>query len=450
MNKSTSQPERIKLTPIQIGASVILVILIILVEGLILNAYFSNKTATKDFQLSSSALTSAANMQREVLRLQVETERVLTGESEDFSLVDLQRGLLANQLRRAIAKENTDTESLLEIEKSLEEFDVLVEKIRANPTSEVFAEAYPEFADLFDIITRQQLKPFYDVQEANFYSVLSLFLNTQSTSQIVLLGASLLIIALVGGMFFSFSRTLRERLESKNIQVEELEKRVAERTQAAIQRTRALETSTEVSRRLSTILDADQLVKEVVEQLVTALDYYYAHIYLFEEDENTLVVKGGTGEAGQVLLARGHTIPKGRGLVGRAAERNEVVLVGDTLNEEGWLPNDLLPETKSECAVPIAIGDKVLGVFDVQHNIVDGITEEDVDLLEGLANQVAIAIQNAQAYTIAQRQAEREIRITEISAEIQQATTVDDVVKIAVSELGQTLEATRAIGQIGK
>ena len=222
-----------------------------------------------------------------------------------------------------------------------------------------------------------------------------------------------------------------------------LEKQVAART-------RALETSTEVSRRLSTILDQDQLVKEVVEQLVTAFGYYYAHIYLFEEDENTLVMKGGTGEAGQVLLARGHTIPKGSGLVGRAAERNEVILVGDTLNEEGWLPNDLLPDTKSECAVPIAIGDNVFGVFDVQHNIVDGLKEEDANLLQGIANQVAIAVQNAQAYTIAQEQAEREIRISEISAEIQRAATVDDVVKIAVSELGQTLEATRAIGQIGK
>ena len=220
--------------------------------------------------------------------------------------------------------------------------------------------------------------------------------------------------------------------------------------QTIADRTRALETSTEVSRRLSTILDADQLVKEVVEQLVTAFNYYYAHIYLFEEDENTLVMKGGTGEAGQVLLARGHTIPKGRGLVGRAAERNEVVLVGDTLNEDGWLPNDLLPDTKSECAVPIAIGDNVLGVFDVQHNIVDGITEADAGLLEGLANQVAIAVQNAKAFTIAQEHAEREARISEISAEIQRATTVDDVMKIALGELGQTFEATRIVGQIGK
>ena len=210
------------------------------------------------------------------------------------------------------------------------------------------------------------------------------------------------------------------------------------------ERSKQVETGSEVSRRLSTILDVEQLVKEVVEQLVTAFDYYYAHIYLFEDDENTLVMKGGTGEAGQVLLSRGHTIPKGRGLVGRAAETNEVILIGDTLNEEGWLPNDLLPDTKAEVAVPISIGENVLGVFDVQHNIVNGLKEEDADLLESIANQIAIAVQNAQAYVEAQEQAEREARITEISTQIQQATTVEDVMKIAVSELGQTLNSERA------
>jgi len=234
---------------------------------------------------------------------------------------------------------------------------------------------------------------------------------------------------------------LAEAFNQMNAQIQDLintlEEQVADRT-------RALETSTEVSRRLSTILDQEQLVKEVVEQLVTAFKYYYAHIYLFDEDKNTLIMKGGTGEAGQVMLSRGHTIQKGHGLVGRAAESNKVILVGDTLNEEGWQPNELLPETRSEVAIPIAIGDNVLGVFDVQHNIINGITEEDATLLQSIANQVAIAVQNAQAYTRAQRQADRETHITEISQQIQQATTIDEVMKIAVSELGQVLDAKRA------
>ena len=221
-----------------------------------------------------------------------------------------------------------------------------------------------------------------------------------------------------------------------------LEQRVADRT-------RALETSTEVSRRLSTILDQDQLAKTVVDELVSSFGYYYAHIYRFQEgDKNILHMQGGTGEAGQVLLARGHTIAKGRGLVGRAAETNSVVLVNDTLNEEGWLPNELLPETRSEIAVPIAIGDEVLGVFDVQHNVVDAFTEEDAGLLQSLANQVAIAAQNAQVYVEAQKRADREALIGDIGQKIQNAATVEDALQVAVRELGRALKAEHSSVQL--
>jgi putative methionine-R-sulfoxide reductase with GAF domain len=144
-------------------------------------------------------------------------------------------------------------------------------------------------------------------------------------------------------------------------------------------------TSADVSRRLSTILSERQLIIEVVEQIKAAFDYYHVHIYLLDESTGDLIMTGGTGDVGASMLGSGHKIPKGKGLVGRAAETNAPVLVSDTLKDPDWLPNPLLPETASEAAVPIALADQVLGVLDVQHNKADGLKQEDLDLLRSLA-----------------------------------------------------------------
>lgn len=253
-------------------------------------------------------------------------------------------------------------------------------------------------------------------------------------------------LVLTVGVRNAVERDRLAELRAANQELEAIRESLEDRVK---QRTRALASSAEVSRRLSTILDQKQLLVSVVEEIQSAFGYYHAHFYLIDEAGESLLMAGGTGEAGQALLRSGHKVTMGKGLVGRAAATGQAILVADTSQDPNWLPNPLLPETKSEVAVPIMTGNRLLGVLDVQQNIVNSLGEDDLQLLQSVANQVAVAVQNAQVYAVSQQQAEREMAVNLMSRRIQSAQTIDDVLRVVVQELQQLSGARKASIQIG-
>ena len=166
-----------------------------------------------------------------------------------------------------------------------------------------------------------------------------------------------------------------------------LEQRVSERT-------RDIAIAAEVGQRASLIRDLETLLSESVELIRDRFDLYYAQIYLLDASGKTLVLRAGSGEVGKQLLQRAHRLAVGSGINGSAAASRQTVIVSDTLANNIFRPNPLLPATRSEMSVPLVIGERVLGVLDLQSNAANALNMENASVFLTLATQIAIAIEN--------------------------------------------------------
>ncbi|MFC1975997.1 substrate-binding domain-containing protein [Chloroflexota bacterium] len=185
-------------------------------------------------------------------------------------------------------------------------------------------------------------------------------------------------------------------------------------------RIRQLQTVAEVGTAASTILDIDKLLQTMVDLTRTRFDLYHAHIYLLNETEDILVLKAGAGAKGRQMVEQGWSLPvtTEQSLVVRAAQNRQGEIVNNVQANPHWLPNPLLPNTRSELAVPLIVSDQLLGVLDVQANEIDYFTEEDVHIQSTLAAQIAVAIKNAQLY---RKEAERVRELGQLNKDLETA-----------------------------
>jgi signal transduction histidine kinase len=196
----------------------------------------------------------------------------------------------------------------------------------------------------------------------------------------------------------------------------------AEQRRARAERERftlQLRTASDIAGEISAILDPDKLLNTVIRLLKERFGLYYAHYYTFDRTDAQLRLRAGYGEAGQQMLDQSHTIPlqTQQSLVARAARTRKAIVVQDVLEETGFLPNPLLPQTRSEVAVPILAAGEVLGVLDVQHDRADYFTEGDLNVYNTLAGQIATAMENATLFEEIQQTAERLREVDRLKSE---------------------------------
>jgi GAF domain-containing protein/HAMP domain-containing protein len=196
-------------------------------------------------------------------------------------------------------------------------------------------------------------------------------------------------------------------------------------------------TTSEIAREATTgNLDISETLKRLVDLVKTRFGFYHSSIFLLDALKQNAVLRESTGEAGAVLKQKGHKLAVGSAsIVGQATGRGEPVVVGDVTLEENYYPNPLLPNTRSELAIPLKIGDQVYGALDVQSEAVNAFSVEDISILRVLADQLTVTIQNANLYSKTQQTLERHRLLHQITSAAGQNITVEDVIRNAVQTL---------------
>ena len=197
--------------------------------------------------------------------------------------------------------------------------------------------------------------------------------------------------------------------------------------QALANQTRQLLTVADVTTATSTLLDTDDLLQQVVDLTRERFGLYHAHIYLLNERGDTLELAASSGEAGREMVAQHWHIPLDdeESVVANAVRTRQGVIVNDVRRAANQVRNPFLLDVRSELAVPLIMGHRVLGALDVQSEAVDYFTDDDLWIQSTLAGQVAVALQNARLFTETTRareeaeQAKREIESVNKTLEAQ-------------------------------
>jgi len=165
-----------------------------------------------------------------------------------------------------------------------------------------------------------------------------------------------------------------------------------------------LAVSAEIGKLVTSTLDLNTIFARTVTLINERFDFYHAGIFIVEETGFNAALREATGEAGAEMKKNMHSLPiNAKSIVGKVALEGQPVVVNDVAADPLHKINPLLPETRAEAAIPLRIGNRVIGAIDIQSKTAGAFTEDEISVLQTLADQVAVAIDNARSYELSQQ-----------------------------------------------
>ena len=200
------------------------------------------------------------------------------------------------------------------------------------------------------------------------------------------------------------------QVQKANLELEDLtanlEKRVEERTtelesanKQTSRRAIQLQAITELSEAIAQLQDLNELFPTTTRLISERFGFYHVGIFLIDSGHEYAILQAANSEGGQRMLARGHRLKLGTGIVGFAAQSEQPRIALDTGTDAVFFDNPDLPQTRSEVALPMRSRNETIGVLDVQSTEANAFSPEDLQVLTALANQVSIALENARLLT---------------------------------------------------
>ncbi|GAB4479600.1 MAG: hypothetical protein OHK0031_00060 [Anaerolineales bacterium] len=211
---------------------------------------------------------------------------------------------------------------------------------------------------------------------------------------------------------------------------------LAEARQRALQ----LQTVAEISREVSSSLIVDNLLRQAVNLIRERFNFYHASVFLVDSGGEYAVIREATGEAGNQLKRAGHKLAVGsKSIVGSVAQAAEALIVNDISKNPNYYANPLLPDTKAEAAMPLRVGERVLGVLDVQSTHPYAFTDETIKIMQILADQLAVAVVNSELFAEAQERLSQHRLLHHVTTAAASSSSIEEALNSAVQGLQVTM-----------